>query len=117
MTGPVFALDLDQLAIQQAVLRYLAQMGDAITRCADAVAQGNNGRGLAIEELSCLQVLAHYLARRLSELGEPAPGPGPAGEREGAGLTFHSRQGQNGPPGARARHRPYRRAGDVRQGA
>jgi hypothetical protein len=77
MTSPPFALDLDAPPIQQAVLRYLAQMGDAITRCADSIEQGNEGRAQAIEELACLQVLAHYLARRL---GEPAPGAGQAGE-------------------------------------
>jgi hypothetical protein len=76
---PPFALDLDQLAIQQAVLRYLAQMGAAITRCADAIEDGNPGRPQAIEELSCLQVLAHYLGRRLGELAEPHGGQG---ERE-----------------------------------
>jgi hypothetical protein len=81
MTGPQpppFALDLDAPPIQEAVLRYLAQMGAAITRCADAVEQGNEGRARAIEELALLQVLAHYLGRRL---GEPAPGAGPAGGR------------------------------------
>jgi hypothetical protein len=90
MTSPPFALDLDQLAIQQACLRYLAQMGAAITRCADAIEQGNPGRARAIEELACLQVLAHYLARRL---GEPAPAPA----RQGADLTLPRRHGQNGP--------------------
>jgi hypothetical protein len=67
MTPPPFALDLSHPAVQQAVLRYLAQMGAAIARCADAIEQGNGGRARAIDELSCLQVLCHYLCRRLSE--------------------------------------------------
>jgi hypothetical protein len=83
MTSPPFALDLDAPPIQEACLRYLAQMGDAITRCADAIEQGNPGRARAIEELSCLQVLAHYLGRRLSELAEPHGGQGETGEQEG----------------------------------
>jgi hypothetical protein len=65
------------------VLRYLAQMGAAITRCADAIEQGNEGRARAVEELACLQVLAHYLGRRLSEPGEPGPGGGREGEAAG----------------------------------
>jgi hypothetical protein len=73
MTPPLFALDLDAPPIQEACLRYLAQMGAAITRCADAVERGNEGRPRAIEELSCLQVLCHYLCRRLSEPAEPGP--------------------------------------------
>jgi hypothetical protein len=79
MTGPQpppFAIDLDAPPIQEAVLRYLAQMGAAITRCADAIEQGNEGRARAIEELACLQVLAHYLGRRLSEPAKPAEAPG-----------------------------------------
>jgi hypothetical protein len=80
VSGPNFALDLDAPPIQQAVLRYLSVMGETLTRAAAAVEDGNKGRPRAIEELSCLQVLAHYLARRLGEL---APGTGPAGEREG----------------------------------
>jgi hypothetical protein len=64
---PPFALDLSAPAIQMAVLRYLAVMGETLTRAADAVEQGNDGRARAIEELSLLQVLAHYLTRRLSE--------------------------------------------------
>jgi hypothetical protein len=67
---------LDAPPIQEACLRYLAQMGDAITRCADAIEDGNEGRARAIEELACLRVLARYLARRLSEPGEPAEAPG-----------------------------------------
>jgi hypothetical protein len=82
---PPFALDLDQLAIQQACLRYLAQMGDAITRCADAIEQGNPGRAQAVEELGLLSVLCHYLTRRLGELAEPHGGQGETGERAGDG--------------------------------
>jgi hypothetical protein len=66
---PPFALDLDHPAIKLACLRYLSTMAETLRRCADAVAQGNPGRGRAIEELSLLQVLAHYLARRLGEPG------------------------------------------------
>jgi hypothetical protein len=79
MTGPQpppFALDLDHPAVQQAVLRYLAQMGDAIARCADAIEDGNPGRARAIEELGLLSVLCHYLARRLGEPAKPAEAPG-----------------------------------------
>jgi hypothetical protein len=71
MTPPLFALDLDAPPIQEAVPRYLSVMGAAITRCADAVEQGNEGRARAIEELALLRVLVHYLARRLGELADP----------------------------------------------
>jgi hypothetical protein len=91
MTGPQpppFALDLDAPPIQQAVLRYLAQMGDAITRCADAVAQGNPGRARAVEELSCLQVLCCIiLAAGSVELAEPARRAGGDRGAGRAGLT------------------------------
>jgi hypothetical protein len=64
---PPFALDLDHPAIQQAVLRYLSVMGETLRRAADATLQGNGGRPRALEELALLQVLCHYLCRRLSE--------------------------------------------------
>ncbi len=72
MTG---ALDLDAEPIKLAVLRYLSVMGETLRRTADAVEQGNAGRARAIEELSLLQVLAHYLGRRLSD-PDPDPDPG-----------------------------------------
>jgi hypothetical protein len=80
MTGPAFALDLDHPAIKLACLRYLSVMGETLRRAALALEDGNEGRPRAIEELGLVQVLAHYLTRRLSE---PAPGAGPAGEPAG----------------------------------
>jgi hypothetical protein len=69
MTSPPFALDLDAPPIQEACLRYLSTMAETLRRCADAVERGNEGRARAIEELALVQVLAHYLARRLTEPG------------------------------------------------
>jgi len=77
---PPFALDLDAEPVQLAVLRYLSVMAETLRRC--AVEQGNEGRARAIEELALVQVLAHYLARRLGELAEPH-----GGEAGRAGLT------------------------------
>jgi hypothetical protein len=80
---PPFALDLDHPAGQQAVLRYLSVMAETLRRAADAVEDGNEGRPQAIDELACLQVLCHYLCRRLTEPAEPHGRAGEAGEREG----------------------------------
>jgi hypothetical protein len=80
---PPFALDLDAEPVQLACLRYLSTMAETLHRAADAIEDGNRGRPRAIEELSLLQMLAHYLARRLGELAEPHGGQGETGEREG----------------------------------
>jgi hypothetical protein len=69
---PPFALDLDHPALTLACLRYLSVMAETLRRAAEAIERGNEGRTLAVEELSLLSVLCHYLTRRLSE---PAPGP------------------------------------------
>jgi hypothetical protein len=70
---PPFALDLDHPAIKLACLRYLSTMAETLRRSADAIEQGNGRRPRAIEELALLQVLCHYLCRRLTEPAEPGP--------------------------------------------
>ncbi len=74
-TRSASALDLDAPAIQGAVYDYLAVLAEGLRRVAKAVALGNRGRRLALEELAIVSVLVHYLRRRLSELepAEPAP--------------------------------------------
>jgi hypothetical protein len=76
---PPFALDLDHPAIKLACLRYLSTMAETLRRAADAIEHGNGGRPRAIEELGLVQVLCHYLCRRLSEPadGKPEPEPEP----------------------------------------
>ncbi len=69
------ALDLDQPPIQAAVFEYLAVLGEGLERVAKAVALGNRGRRLALEELAIVSVLVHYLRRRLSELEPARPAP------------------------------------------
>jgi hypothetical protein len=77
MTPPPFALDLSHPAIKLACLRYLSVMGETLRRAADATLQGNGGRPRAIEELALLQVLCHYLCRRLSKPADGKPEPEP----------------------------------------
>jgi hypothetical protein len=62
-----YALDLDQPAIQQAVLRSLVVVAECLRRAADAIEQGSPGRERACEELLTAQLLSHYLRRRVAE--------------------------------------------------
>jgi hypothetical protein len=102
------ALDLDAEPIKLAVLRYLSVMGETLTRAADAVEQGNAGRARATEELSLVQVLAHALARRLSEPAGAGRWPeGPCGVdpgRAGAGPAPAGGNGWTPRPGPGPRH-------------
>lgn len=60
-----YALNVDEPAVQAAIIQYLGTIGAGLVRVAEAVEQAD--RAKACEELVIVSLLVHYLRRRLTE--------------------------------------------------